>query len=234
MCNENLNSFLTRVQKLFKGGYCSGKYSSYDFIIAQSFYKPTSPRLLSFRKENLFLKLLSRAFLQTCNKDQATPEQLSIPVNKLPCNPNRAKRLALRNEVTRDQCKKYLENKPDSSKIPKHLWDAENEAHSHLANHCQDFLNKQYRERSNSWEKKTSNFLYHLYLFIKRRQIRCLFELYSHWFLIPFQDFSRIITSISPFYWTIFVHPRGFYINYDLNNPFSFEIHNFSFERRNP
>ena len=40
--------------------------------------------------------------------------------------------MALRNEVTRDQCKKYLENKPDSSKIPKHLWDAENEAHSHL------------------------------------------------------------------------------------------------------
>lgn len=65
-------------------------------------------------------------------------------------NPTRAKRLALRNEVTRDQCKKYLENKPDSSKIPQHLWDAENEAHSHLANHCQDFLNKQYRERSNS------------------------------------------------------------------------------------
>ena len=83
-------------------------------------------------------------------KIQTEPEQLSIPLNKLPCNPNRAKRLALRNEVTRDQCKKYLENKPDSSKIPKHLWDAENEAHSHLANHCQDFLNKQYRERSNS------------------------------------------------------------------------------------
>ena len=75
---------------------------------------------------------------------------MSIPLNKLPYNPNRAKRLALRNEVTRDQCKKYLENKPDSSKIPKHLWDAENEAHSHLANHCQDFLNNQYREKSNS------------------------------------------------------------------------------------
>ena len=53
----------------------------------------------------------------------------------------RKKRLAIRNEVTRDECKKYLENKPDGSKIPTHLWDAETEAHSHLANHFQDFLN---------------------------------------------------------------------------------------------
>jgi len=52
----------------------------------------------------------------------------------------RAKRLALRNEVTQDQCKEYLENKPDGSKIPKHLWDAENEAHSHLVSLSQDFL----------------------------------------------------------------------------------------------
>jgi len=65
-------------------------------------------------------------------------------------NPNRGKRLALRNDVTRDQCKKYLENKPDANKIPQHLWDAETEAHSHLANHCQDFLNKKYRERRSS------------------------------------------------------------------------------------
>merc|ERR1711956_113518 len=55
-------------------------------------------------------------------------------------NPTRAKRLALRNEVTQDQCKEYLENKPDGSKIPKHLWDAENEAHSHLVSLSQDFL----------------------------------------------------------------------------------------------
>jgi hypothetical protein len=53
----------------------------------------------------------------------------------------RKKRLAIRNEVTRDECKKYLENKPDGNKIPTHLWDAETEAHSHLANHFQDFLN---------------------------------------------------------------------------------------------
>ena len=52
----------------------------------------------------------------------------------------RKKRLALRNEVTRDECKKYLENKPDGNKIPTHLWDAETEAHSHLVNHFQTFL----------------------------------------------------------------------------------------------
>ena len=52
----------------------------------------------------------------------------------------RKKRLALRNEVTRDECKEYLENKPDGNKIPTHLWDAEEEAHSHLANHFQTFL----------------------------------------------------------------------------------------------
>ena len=52
----------------------------------------------------------------------------------------RAKRLALRNEVTCDECKIYLENKPDGSKIPKHLWDAENEAYSHLVSLSQDFL----------------------------------------------------------------------------------------------
>ena len=50
-------------------------------------------------------------------------------------------RLGISNEVTRDECTKYLENKPDGSKIPTHLWDAETEAHSHLANHFQDFLN---------------------------------------------------------------------------------------------
>ena len=48
--------------------------------------------------------------------------------------------LSIRNEVTRDECKKYLENKPDGSKIPIHLWDAETEAHSHLVNHFQTFL----------------------------------------------------------------------------------------------
>ena len=48
--------------------------------------------------------------------------------------------LSIRNEVTRDECKKYLENKPDGNRIPTHLWDAEEEAHSHLANHFQTFL----------------------------------------------------------------------------------------------
>ena len=52
----------------------------------------------------------------------------------------RKKRLAIRNEVTRDECKKYLENKTDGNKIPTHLWDAETEAHSQLVNHFQTFL----------------------------------------------------------------------------------------------
>ena len=55
-------------------------------------------------------------------------------------NPDRKKRLAIRNPETRKECKKYLENEPDGSKIPDHLWKAEDEAHSHLASLFQDFL----------------------------------------------------------------------------------------------
>ena len=53
--------------------------------------------------------------------------------------------LGIRNKVTRDECKKYLENKPDVNKIPTHLcgpdlWSAETEAHDRLAKYSQDFL----------------------------------------------------------------------------------------------
>ena len=88
--------------------------------------------------------------LRRASNKKETEKILAAMSSEFFNNPTRAKRLALRNEVTRDQCKKYLENKPDGGKIPQHLWDAENEAHGHLANHCQDFLNKKYRERSNS------------------------------------------------------------------------------------
>ncbi len=65
-------------------------------------------------------------------------------------NSNRGKRLALTNEVTREECKKFLENKPDGKNIPQHLWNAEEEAQSHLSDHYQNFLKKKYQDRKNS------------------------------------------------------------------------------------
>lgn len=65
-------------------------------------------------------------------------------------NPNRSKRLALRNEVTREECKKYFDSKIDGKKIPQNLWDAEAEAQRHLADHYQNFLKKRNQEKNGS------------------------------------------------------------------------------------
>lgn len=71
--------------------------------------------------------------------------------NEFFTNTNRQKRLALRNPVTRDECKKYLqEDHPNADSIPQHLWDAEIEVQRHLADHYQNFLKKRYQERNNS------------------------------------------------------------------------------------
>ena len=65
------------------------------------------------------------------------------------------KRLGISNPVTREECEKYLENKPDASKIPTHLCSgpagldpaittpsAETDAHNHLLKYVQGFLNR--------------------------------------------------------------------------------------------
>ena len=57
-------------------------------------------------------------------------------------NPVRSRRLPLRNEVLREEIRKYLGNKPDPGKIPNYLWDAETESHSQLLSHSQEFLRK--------------------------------------------------------------------------------------------
>ena len=57
--------------------------------------------------------------------------------------------MALRNEVTREELKKYL-SKPDVNDIPQHLWNAETEAFGQLDVHYQDFLKVRHRKKNES------------------------------------------------------------------------------------
>ena len=57
--------------------------------------------------------------------------------------------MALRNEVTREELKKYL-YKPDVNDIPQHLWNAETEAFGQLDVHYQDFLKVRHQKKNES------------------------------------------------------------------------------------
>ena len=71
-----------------------------------------------FTKQTYLNFALKCIELRKAANKKETEKILAVMSTEFFSNPNRGKRLALRNDVTRDQCKKYLENKPDATKIP--------------------------------------------------------------------------------------------------------------------
>ena len=64
--------------------------------------------------------------------------------------PNRSQRVALKNEFTREELKKYLANKPpDVNHIPQHVWNAEEEVLGQLDEHYQNFTKNRHLRKKN-------------------------------------------------------------------------------------
>ena len=89
--------------------------------------------------------------------------------------PNRSKRVALKNEFTREELKKYLA-KPDVNHIPQHLWNAEEEVLGQLDEHYQNFTKNRHLRKKN--ENLTACLLWWANTYLKKN-IQSLLLIYN-------------------------------------------------------